>query len=420
MHVAVIGTGLSGVATACQLLQRLPAGSRLTLFNASGAMARGLAYGTQSDAHVLNVPAARMSLYPGAPGHFVAWARRHDATVAESDFVSRRLYGDYLQACLDEAVRSRPDIEVATHVTRVSRLEAKADGRHRVWASGVVLECQHVVLALGHFAPRTPHQALADLPAKVYANDPWSPQTLEGLAPDAAVALIGTGLTMLDVLLSLRQRGHRGQVLALSRRGMLPLGHRDNELPPPTWRISPSLISSTMPLRALLREFRGEVQRARKLGHDWRDVWGAFRSATPAAWGQLSEQERRQFLRHLQPYWDVHRHRAAPSAIDALNAAVDRGQLTVRAGRVLDASSTGIKLDLPWQPRGTSEVKVFAADRVINCSGPGSSITEKSSSLLWGLHQQGRLRRCPLGLGLEVDTQHRVLDAQGRPQAGLY
>lgn len=431
MRVAIVGTGFSGVATACQLLRRSPAGSELTLFNASGAWARGLAYGTRSDEHVLNVPAARMSLYPDRPLHFLDWLRADNARCTGADFVSRRLYGLYLQHCLDEAMRECPQVRLLTQVARVEHLQPLAAGRYLLsWRSAAAGgeagrlqagEFDRVVVALGHFAPSAPLPALAELPLAHYANDPWDPQALAGLPADAPLALIGSGLTMLDVLLSLRRRGHRGAVLALSRRGLAPLGHRANELPPPDWVLSAALLEPGLGLRQRLRRLRDEVRAAAAAGCDWRDVFAALRPHTSALWQQLSVGDRARFLRHLQVYWDVHRHRAAPAAIEELAALQSSGQLERRAGRLrnVDLSPQG-RLMLHWTPRGSDALQRFEAQRVINCSGPGARVSARSSALLWQLQQQGLLQVCPLGLGLHVDGQYRLLDAAGRAQPGLF
>lgn len=431
MRVAIVGTGFSGVAVACQLLRRLPAGSELTLFNASGAWARGLAYGTQSDEHVLNVPAARMSLYPDRPLHFLDWLRASDASCAGADFVSRRLYGRYLQHGLDEAARAHPDVQLHIRVARVEHLRPLEAGRHALsWQAGDAAgrplpseagEFDRVVVALGHFAPTPPLPELADLPAGRYANDPWDPQSLDALPADAPLALIGSGLTMLDVLLSLRRRGHRGRVLALSRRGLAPLGHRANELPPPDWALSEALLEPGLSLRQRLRRLRQELRAAAAAGCDWRDVFGALRPHTAALWQQLSMSDRARFLRHLQVYWDVHRHRAAPAAMAELSALQASGQLERHAGRLRSVHliSDG-RLRLQWTPRGDEATQEFEAQRIINCSGPGSRVSARSSALLWQLQQQGLLQPCPLGLGLHVDAQFRLLDAAGQAQPGLF
>lgn len=427
MQVAIVGTGFSGVAVACQLLGRLPAGSTLTLFNASGAWARGLAYGTQSQEHALNVPAARMSLYPEDPQHFLAWLQARGEAAAGADFVSRRLYGQYLQHCLEQAAADHPQVQLNTCIARVERLQPLDAGRQQlVWRDSVdgsagTADFDRVALALGHFAPSPPLPALAELPASLYANDPWDARTLDGLPADASVALIGSGLTMLDVLLSLRQRGHRGPMLALSRRGLAPLGHRANELPPPDWVLSPALLAPGLSLRQRVRRLRAELRAAADAGCDWRDVFGALRAHTPALWQQLSLSDRARFLRHQQVYWDVHRHRAAPSAIAQLEAMQHSAQLQRHAGRLqsVEPQAAGT-VRLHWRPRGGGVLQVFDAQRVINCSGPGSRIDARSSPLLWQLQQQGRLLPCPLGLGLRVDSQLRLLDARAEPQAGLF
>lgn len=417
-RIAIVGSGFSGVAVAWQLLGGLPSGSRITLINGSGRFARGLAYGTQSADHLLNVPAGRMSLDPAQPEHFVQWLRAAGSPSAQgSEFVSRRRYGDYLQASLEARIASRPDVALDPRVTAVTDVTPHAGRWQLQFSDGSTDLFDAVVLAIGHLAPRPPHPGLVGLAG--YAADPWAETALEGLAPDASLALIGSGLTMLDVLISLRARGHAGPVLALSRRGLLPQGHRRNEGPPQPWALDPA-IAAGRPLREQLRRFRAELARAQAAGVDWRDVWAAFRADTPRAWRALDAWGRRQFLRHLLPYWDVHRHRAAPQARAVLEDDLASGRLRHAAGRLIGVDARADRLHLHWRARGRAEVETFSAARVINCSGPSSVIDAESSPLLWRLQQAGRLQPCPHGLGLLVDEQHQVRDAHGRGQAGLH
>lgn len=417
LRLAIIGSGFSGVSAACHALRNAAPGSSLTLYNASGPLARGLAYGTASDCHVLNVPAARMSMEADDPEHFLRWlqARGHD--LAPQDFVSRRLYGDYLYASLMAAAAERPDVQLQWVTGTVSDIHETANG-FLLQSSAPAGSALHdkVLLALGHFAPRPPLPQLALLDERRYVNDPWAPHATHGLVTDDPVLLIGTGLTMLDLVLSLQQRGHRGPVLALSRRGLLPQGHRSNELPPPQAALAPELLQADATLLARLRAFR----RMSRDSADWRDAWGAFRAHTAQAWAQLPERARAQFLRHLQPYWDVHRHRAAPAAMRALQAHLDAGLLRMQAGRLLDANASEHGVQVRWRQRGDSQTQHVEVARVINCTGPSSRVDALASPLLWSLAQQGRLLPCPLGLGLKVDSQYRLLDAQGQGQRGLH
>lgn len=424
LNLAIVGSGFSGVALAWQLLGRLPAGSQITMVNGSGRFARGVAYGTRSADHLLNVPAARMSLDPDQPRHFVDWLRCQETRWQALDgheFVPRRCYGDYLEASLSERIRSRAPVRLHQRVGTVSACLPQPGGGWQLCFSdsGPPTHFDAVVLALGHFAPRPPHPALASLGRPGYVPDPWAESVWDDLPTLAGVALIGSGLTMLDALISLRARGHQGPLLALSRRGLMAQSHRSNELPPHPWVLDPALLPA-QPLRLRLRRFRIELARARQAGVDWRDVWAAFRPHTAAAWESLGPIERSRFLRHLLPYWDVHRHRAAPGARAMLDEPLASGQLQQVAGRIESVTPTSDGLRLTWRARGSQHTKAFMAARVVNCSGPSSAIDAQSSPLLWSLLQAGRLQACPHGLGLLVDEAYRIRDANGQGQAGLH
>ncbi|HEY1091735.1 MAG TPA: FAD/NAD(P)-binding protein [Burkholderiaceae bacterium] len=423
MHFLVIGGGFVGCAIACHLLAAAPAGSTISLVNAGSPLARGLAYGTQSPLHMLNVPAARMAWTDAAPDDFTAWLAQHLGPEQEGGaFVQRHLYGEYLAARLHEHVASRSDLDWQHRQARIESLVPQAEGGWTaLMADGTSIAAEHVFLALGNFKPACPHRNLAELPAGRYADDPWQPGATQGLSPDAPVALIGTGLTMLDQLLSLDAAGHRGQVLAISRRGLLPQPHRSNELPPPGWappRDWPG--KPALGVAELTRQVRASVANAVSEGHDWRDVWVALRSRTATLWQGLTPVQRAQFLRHLQPFWDVHRHRAAPTALELLVRLRAEGRLRVVAGRLLKCDADSGAVHLRWQPRNGGEAQSFEAARVFNCTGPSSRIDRDRAPLFAALQDAGRLRVCELGLGVHTDASYRLLDATGAPQAGLY
>lgn len=425
MRIAIVGAGFSGVATAIQLLHRLPGGSELSLINRTGLFARGMAYGTQSPEHLLNVPAARMDVAPGIAPRFVDWLSEVGMATEPHQFVSRQHYGAYLQACLERASAGRADIRLRLLRDSVEQLERR-DGapslRIRLQGTHERVAVDRVVLALGHFAPAPPHAALKQLPPHRYVNDPWSDTSFDGLHPNDDLLLVGSGLTALDVLVSLRLRGHRGRITVLSRRGLRPQRHRANETPPAGWTPPSQWLQASEPLRRRLRTLRVMVIEAAQSGLDWRDVWGGLREHTPALWQGLSASQRGQFMRHLQVYWDIHRHRAAPAAYEAFEELLRSGQARLLAGRILDLVEADSGVQLKWRPRGgpSADVRTLTAARIINCAGPSSTIKAESSPLLAQLRQDGLLSPCPQGLGLLVDEQCRALDAHGKPQTDLF
>lgn len=418
LDCVIVGGGFTGSAVACHLLEQLPAGARLRLVNAGAPLARGLAYGTQSAHHLLNVPAARMAWRSDRPYDFIQWLTEQGRAAAGKSFVPRAWYGEYLGARLQDAVNQRPDVRWEHVVGSIRDVRPVTGGWSLTDANGVTAQTRQLVLALGHFAPQDPHPDLPGLPPPLYIRDPWQRGALDGLDPDAPVAILGAGLTMLDLLISLNHAGHRGPVLCLSRRGVAPLPHRDNELPPPGFR-APAAWLTGHALRQWVRELR-DAARALNPGEDWRDLWVAMRARTPALWQSLDARDRRRFLRHLQVYWDVHRHRAAPPAIATMQALRESGRLKLHAGRVLHVDQMTDGLQLQWRERGQEQIHLSRVLRLFNCTGPSSRIGQDQSGLFPALAAEGRLAVCPHGLGVLTGADYQLLDVLGQPQAGLH
>jgi uncharacterized NAD(P)/FAD-binding protein YdhS len=236
---------------------------------------------------------------------------------------------------------------------------------------------------------------------------------MDSLPAAASVLLVGTGLTAYDAVLRLLDQGHLGPITMLSRRALLPQPHREQETPPAAGLVPPDFLSGISRLRAQLREVRALVRRAAAEGHDWRDVIGGLRGQTPRLWAQLDLRARGQFLRHLMPFWDTHRHRAAPAIFKRIRAAMDSGQLTVLQGRLVDAMERGGRVDVTWRPRGATAPTVGVFEAVINCTGPSSNLHRVRDPLITQLRDDGALTVDPHALGLHVDDAYRLVDKDG-------
>lgn len=420
--IVVIGAGFCGTAVAVQLL-RLAGDqpTRVLLLNRSGLMARGVAYGTRTESHLLNVPAGRMSALPDDPGSFLRYAQGRDARVSSASFVPRRWFGDYLEQLLTLAAReAAPNVRFRAMVGDAVDIQRTGAGAAVELASGECLQADQVVLALGNYAPADPPLADASFfSSPRYVRDPWLPDALWGLAPDQPSLLIGTGLTMLDVLLDLRARGHSAPIYALSRRGLLPQAHRQLEGPPQYAARLANRLKNQPRLRPALRLTRQALRDAEAAGLDWRDVIGSLRQATPAIWAQWPLAEQRRFLRHLRPHWEVHRHRCAPQQNAALCEELAARRLQVLAGRLLHGEDDLDGVNLRWLPRGGLKAQSLRVGSVINCTGPANDTRQLKEPLLVALARSGQLCGDALGLGLETDAQYRLLDRQGEPSPVL-
>jgi uncharacterized NAD(P)/FAD-binding protein YdhS len=407
--VAIIGAGFSGLLLALRLLRRAPPSVTIALIERTAGFGLGVAYRTQNPRHLLNVRVGNMSALPDEPSHLEAWLAREGHRAAPDAFISRETYGRYLQAMLGDAIAS-PDgaarlILIPDEAVRL----APSEGEVRVTlAMGAEIEARSAVLAVGSPGSAPPSEDLRHLPASLYAADPWSACALGDLSPDAEVLIIGSGLTAIDVTLALESRGHRGGVLILSRHGLAPHSHGVG------W---PAPTTTTPPHPPLSRLVRSVRRRAVEVG--WRAAVDELRPHTQTLWRTASRAERGRFLRHLRPWWDVHRHRMAPAVASRVDALRRGGWLTIGAGEIVSADREGDLVRIAWRPRGASGVTEARFSRVIDCTGPGLRFEGQRAALLRELVDQGAARIDDLRLGLDVDADGRLVAGDGRPQARL-
>ena len=184
--IAIVGGGFSGAMVAVQLARQAgPNPPRVVLFEKSERLARGLAYGTHCDQHLLNVPAGLMSALPDEPTHFLDWLQARDPSAQHGTFAPRRVYGDYLEELLTSTAKASAtridfvrdevvDVEIDEGSGLVNLL-TRQGSRHAA---------DRVVLALGHPMPQSP-QGLEHPSARGgYVANPWAPGALDGLEAD--------------------------------------------------------------------------------------------------------------------------------------------------------------------------------------------------------------------------------------------
>lgn len=418
--ILIVGAGFCGTVMAVHLLRQPPPGPvRIILLNRSGLMARGVAYGTRTERHVLNVPAGRMGAFPDAEADFLHYAQGQDPRITGASFVSRQLYGHYLEHLLTEAARQvPPGCSFRSMVGEVTQIKPAGGMAMVELDHGETLMADRVILALGNFSPANPRleegAAREFFRSPRYVRDAWRPDALRVVRPDEPVLLIGTGLTMLDVLLDLEARGQKAPVYALSRRGLMPLAHRELDALPVYTRLMPEGMAETPTARNYFSAVRRKIAEATAHGGDWRDVIGALRKSTPALWQALPLAERRRFMRHLRPLWEVHRHRCAPELAAALHKELEQGRLRVIAGRLQGFEETGTGVEVRYRPRGRQGTESLRVASVINCTGPENDTRSLQEPLLARLRASGALVPDEMGLGFMTDDNYAVLDSKGQ------
>jgi uncharacterized NAD(P)/FAD-binding protein YdhS len=397
--IAIIGGGVSGTLTAFHLVrQGTPA--RVILIDQRPDFGLGLAYSTPSLRHLLNVPAGKISALPDQPDHFLNWLRRnHDRAATEKTFAPRAVFGRYIQSLLRET--SPLEQEIAT----VIDVRLQDSGAVLTLDSGCELRADLIVLATGNFDPAPlPGITKAASDSGLYRHNAWVPETYERLHPNAPVALIGTGLTGVDVVLRLRELGHRGRIIAVSRHGIFPNRHDDytplssSAIPPDT---PATCVAYLHALHAAIRE-----------GAEWRAAIDSLRETTNELWLRLPIEEKKRFRRHLQRRWDVVRHRMAPPIADIIESELRNGTLEIREAhlKAVDASPAGACITV----RAHNDSESFYVDRVINCTGPSMDYRRVPSTLLQNLFKRALVTSGPLGTGFHCSQEGAVIDANGQ------
>src|SRR5690348_7452919 len=406
-RVAIIGGGAAAATLLSELLERQPPQSlHLDWYTGGGTPARGVAYGTASDRHLLNVRAASMSLFAGKPRGFLDYVQRDDPAVAGTDFLPRRRYGDYLEAEVARALKNGKAHGHDVHIIpfAVDALVPEHDGitiihgeeSHRVDAA---------VLALGALPPQ-PLDAVsaAALDSGRYVVDPW-PLLARAAAmqlPPRKVVLIGMGLTAVDVLLELSAQWPQTEFTAVSRHGLLPEAHLQAAAVPSDDGVGLLEAMRDAPdVRRWLRLLREAVSQG-----EWRSIIDSLRPHSPGLWGELPMEQRARFLRHARWAWERARHRMPPQIREALDTLEHSGRLRRQHGRVQSVEVAGDALQLTLTHAGAS--RVLSADLVIQTVGLDTNVRRTSHRLLSQMLTNAHIVADPLGLGVMANADGQL------------
>lgn len=413
--VALVGSGFSAICTAAHLLSSLPAEASIAIVGDESDFGRGTAYRTELPYHRLNVPAGRMSVFPDRPNDFIDWLTENRITTDPLAFASRGDYGLYLRDRLANLLRSREQR------ARVDFIRAKASacrpdgagGFSFVLESDGQLHAKNVILCLGLGSASLPVQTVAKDEGEAHRiiSHCWQPGWLSKVKAGDRICILGSGLTMIDQVLTLRGKGHQGPIHVLSRRGLVPHPH----ISPPTAPADPNLPDGAMEISAILQTLRRLVRE----GTPWRAVMDGLRPKTQVLWQSLTPAQRSRFLRHALPWWNIHRHRIAPEVSHAFAKLLSDGILEIHAGylRSIDEQEEGMVVR--YRRRHTQILKELQVDWVINCTGMERAGIGHSR-LLETMRDDGVLLLDSFGLGVEVDEQSRLLRKDGESWPGLF
>ncbi len=419
--VAIVGMGASGALVAAQLARQAKPGkcAQVVCFSGDKVFGRGVAYGTVCSDHLLNVPAGKMSAFPDEPDHFIRWLREHRSDeVPAGDlskiFAERKTYGAYLERMFNESLYQDGGVRLSARHDSVRSITKLDSQSYKIITDTGEVAVKGLVLALGNLPPKFPSQISMDpklaegtIGSRVI-EDPWKAPWYKSVGTYDTVCVLGTGLTMIDMVVALKREGHRGVVYAVSRHGLLPWGH-DLELEPVKAELLELAGGDRIRMQSMVRNFRRLVVSS----YNPRQVIDSLRVHTPELWQKFSERDGRRFLRHLSTYWDVLRHRVAPAIHAQVQEAIRDQSLVVKAGRIgsISLNSADNLIEIGYFARKPSAARQnLMVDYIVNCTGP-TNFTKGYPACLESLVREGVVSFDRYGMGLKVDAACKVADA---------
>jgi uncharacterized NAD(P)/FAD-binding protein YdhS len=414
-RIAIVGGGFSGVMTAVNLARLARDPIEVTIINQRCPTGRGVAYGMRRPEHLLNVAARNMSAFRDEPDHFVQWLRTRSEFDAVPEielrerFIPRMVYGDYLRSIMLHHLQSAGGMTPL--ITRfvageVVDIETKGDRAVIRLSDSSAIEPDRVVLATGNEAPAPlpGSECLAEHPA--WIGNPWQPWEQRLPGREGCIVILGTGLTTVDAIISLRALGWMGSIHAISRHGWFPHSHfRGIEYPefPPA-----GIDLAELGLERLAELVRHHCGVLHERNANPAIIVDKMRPHTQRIWGRFTREERLQFAREYAARWNIFRHRIAPEIHSQITSSQLTGQLQVHAAGIDRVEPAGNQVAVHL-----NDGRSHMGDLVINATGPSTRLTATRSALLQNLLRSGSIAPDDTDMGVRIDSDYTVITGEG-------
>ena len=427
--IAIIGGGFIGSTAAIQLSRQAKQPLEITIVDPASNLGCGVAFAADDPDHRLNAPTSVQFLYPENTESFGEWhvaSGTRDSDPESLDdigrvFARRADFGKYVARELATHQRKNPSGSAITHCRDTATGLARQDGGWGVeLASGDMIDAALVLVTPCNISPAVPapFRNHGEHPA-IFAN-PWDLKHLVDIAPDARVLIVGTGLTMADVAVTLLRDGPERRITAISRRGLFPQPQRRHPPSETVWealtRPIPAFVERhglPKTVSAILRAHRADIAALAEQDIEWQVAFDELRDAAHCLWPDLPAAEQQRYFRHLSPWYETHRFRLPPQTGAKLEAWQEAGRLEYRAGFITDVANEGDNLRVGLRARGQTVVDEERFDAVVNCTGPERDPSKTGNPFLVQLIACGLATASPFAMGREVDLDCRSLATDG-------
>jgi uncharacterized NAD(P)/FAD-binding protein YdhS len=420
--IAIIGGGASGILLLLHLIRITSRPVKIVLFNKGYPLVEGVAYSTFDKSHLLNVRAGRMSAYADDPSHFVNWLwtskeytdKKENENLNDA-FIPRHLYGQYLNETYQQVVSNLPPGFTLKIIDDKVVEIAKKNNYHIRTENGLSFESDKTVLCTGIEPPYgLPGIKITPNDSRIIIN-PWN-NKVHLPSEHNNVLVIGTGLTMVDTVLSLLNAGFRGKIVALSKHGQLPMAHPEHKqtAKPSEHFSAPEDLSS---LYSIIKQRIKEHPDPQ----GWEEpILEDIRPYTQQLWFNYTKEEKLRFLRHLQHLWSKLRHRIPFQIFLQLNEAIEEKKLELAGGKLIHLNCTETDIIVTYFDRKSGEEKKVNVSHIYNCTGPVLDVEKSINPAIQSLYTNGLIRNSDAKLGPDALPDGRLIDQSGNAHQDLF
>jgi uncharacterized NAD(P)/FAD-binding protein YdhS len=434
--VVIVGGGFSGAASAIHLSRLSHSPLDIRIVEPRNAPGMGLAHSTAQPDLRLNGPAHIHAPYPDAPADFAQWMERtgelasdpHATAASGFVFARRGAFGRYMASELNRHAQSNPGGSTIEHIQQQAVRATPGSSMVEVeLASGQRIRADYCILATGWNEVGTPRELSGLVSHPGWHGNPWLTGRFDSIGRNAAVLLVGSGLTASDTFAVLAARGHQGPVISLSRRGLRAatqnpfrssrsMWDRVFDTAPPVLRE----LGDSMTLRSTCALLRRRIDEVDSATSSWQVPFDEFRDAAWILWNAWTPAEQRQYLRHVKSWYDAFRFRNPPQTEAISRAGVERGQLSFAAGRIRAGRNDGSGLKVDYESRQDASLETLRVDAIINCTGPQLRPGASRHPFWRAVLRDGVARDAPCGVGVDVDMAGRLIDARGQAHERIF
>lgn len=431
-HIAIVGGGYTGTCAAIQLSRQAHRPLHISVIEQRDTIGQGLAYSSSGPEHRLNAPDMVHFVTPEDQNAVRRWfdGQGGAAFDAEADagdgvlYIKRGDFGRFMGEQFAAHQADNPSGSTIVHIRDRALDIAKDSDRFRIsLAKGDMLESDQVVVATSNERPAIP-AAFAGPVAQhqAFYGNPWDLAAIEAIPTEAPLLFVGTALTSADLIVTRLRQGHTGPLTAISRRGLRSTKRprSSGAMAEPFWdRITPDttfFVDRHGPQTRLLdvmRSVRADIAEAEARGEPWQYAFDELRDSVWQVWPALPLSEQQRFMRHLRPWYDVHRFRLPPQIEATLEGAIATGQLVYKSARIETVTAADDGISVAYRPRRSEVRERETFDAVINCTGPDPRPDRTTNPFMRALVARGLARPHPVGVGFDVDDECAAIGTNG-------